>query len=75
MATRKTRKMASPTATKLPLQLGSRSDTSEGFGVATAVVPEVDVHGPDQVQVLIALVVENDCPYVSRCHLASFWRY
>ena len=62
---------SSITATKLPLQLGSRSDASEGFRVATAVVSEVNVHGPNQVKVFIALVVENDCPYVSRCHLGE----
>ena len=50
------------TTAKLPLEFCSWADTPEGFGVATAVVPKADVHRPDQVEVLIALIVKYNCP-------------
>ena len=49
------------TTAKLPLEFCPWTDTSQGFGVAPAVVPKADVHRPNQVQVLIALIVKHDC--------------
>ena len=50
------------TTAKLPPEFCSWADAPEGFGVATAVVPKTDVHRPDQVEVLIALIVKYNCP-------------